>query len=98
MCARARAHTHTHTHTPAREERGLSQAPQTPVRAADANTVMQGFWNLVAQVLGLKLASQNTAPKYSGWSGGAALWPTGTLEDAPSSIRSSPALWYEDRV
>lgn len=39
------------------DERGLSQAPQTPSGAAGTDKMRQEFGNLAAQVLGPKLVS-----------------------------------------
>ena len=89
-----------HAPPPAREERGLSQAPQAPVGAAGAYKMMQEFWNLAAQVLGPKPASQNTTPKSSGWpeagihKGGYGLQAAWEMLPAPSGRH--PPSWHED--
>lgn len=81
-------------HSPAGEERGNSRAPQASAGAADANKMRQGFENLVAQVLGPKLASQNMATKVQ-WTASRGYpeegyGPWTAWEMLPSSIQSSP--------
>lgn len=81
-------------YSPAGEERGLSRAPQASAGATDANKMRQGFGNLVARVLGPKLASQNIATEVQ-WKAcrgdseeGYGPWTA--QEMLPSSIHSSP--------
>lgn len=87
-------------HSPAGEERGPSRAPQASAGAADANKMRQGFGNVVAQVLGPKLASQNIATKVQ-WMAcrgypeeGYGLWTA--WEMLPSSMQSSPPSRLRD--